>query len=240
MTEIIYGRNCVRECLVAGSRPIEKLLFIDRQDDQLARDRGVSTEFVRAQRMAEIVGHTDHQGVAAWVGAFPYASEEDVLAYNLVLVLDQVQDPHNLGAAARVAEAVGAAVVIPERRAASVTAAVCSASAGAVEHLRIHRARNIADFLQKAKSAEFWVYGLDAEADTAYTTLEYDANCVFVMGSEHKGLRPRVAASCDQLLSIPMSGKVQSLNVSTAAAVVLFEVVRQRPNSHEIRATLKP
>jgi 23S rRNA (guanosine2251-2'-O)-methyltransferase len=146
-----------------------------------------------------------------------------------VIVLDQVQDPHNLGAICRAAEVAGAAgVVIPERRAASVTAAVCRASAGAVEHLPVARVRNVADWLGEAKEAGAWVYGASAEAERPYTDVDWSGRAALVLGSEGSGLRPRVADSCDELIAIPVAGRVASLNASVAAGVIMFEARRQR------------
>ena len=137
-----------------------------------------------------------------------------------------MQDPHNLGAVCRVAEAAGAAgVVIPERRAAEVTPAVCKASAGAVEHLPVARVRNLADWLAAAKEAGAWVYGASADARRAATTSPTGrGRAVLVLGSEGEGIRPRVAAACDELVSLPMDGRVESLNVSTAAAALLYGI----------------
>jgi 23S rRNA (guanosine2251-2'-O)-methyltransferase len=146
-----------------------------------------------------------------------------------VVALDQVQDPQNLGAICRVAETAGAAgVVIPERRAVEVTPAVCRASAGAVEHLRVARVRNLADFLGVARDRGAWVYGAAAEAPDPYTAVDFGGRAVIVLGGEGSGLRPRVRAGCDRLVSIPMAGRTASLNVSAAAAVLLFEARRQR------------
>ena len=147
----------------------------------------------------------------------------------LVVALDQIQDPHNLGAVCRAAEVAGAAgVVIPERRAASVTPAACKASAGAVEHLSVARVKNLADWLGEAKAREAWVYGAAAEAERAYTDVDWSGRAILVLGSEGSGLRPRVAETCDELVSIPVAGSVGSLNASVAAAVILFEARRQR------------
>ena len=146
-----------------------------------------------------------------------------------MVALDQVQDPHNLGAVCRSAEAAGAAgVVICERRAAGVTAAVCKASAGAVEHLAVARVTNLADWLAARQGREAWIHGADADAEQRYDAADLTGPTVLVLGSEGKGIRPRVAAACDQLVSIPVAGKVASLNVSAAAAVLIFEAVRQR------------
>jgi 23S rRNA (guanosine2251-2'-O)-methyltransferase len=147
----------------------------------------------------------------------------------LIVALDQVQDPRNLGAVCRSAEAAGAAgVVIPSRRAAAVTAVTAKASAGAIEHLAVARVTNLADWLGVAKEAGAWVYGAQAGADTPHTSADLTGKVVLVLGSEGGGLRRRVAESCDLLVSIPIRGRVESLNVSAAAAVLLFEAARQR------------
>ncbi|HEY7121428.1 MAG TPA: 23S rRNA (guanosine(2251)-2'-O)-methyltransferase RlmB [Solirubrobacterales bacterium] len=184
-----------------------------------------------AEELERLCGSPDHQGVVAEVDPYRYADPGTLLAPDdaLVVVLDQVQDPHNLGAVCRAAEVAGASgVVIPERRAASVTPAVCKASAGAVEHLPVGRVRNIADWLGEATAAGAWVYGAAAEANRAYTDVDWSGRAVLVLGSEGSGLRPRVAESCDELISIPVAGRVESLNASVAAAVILFEARRQR------------
>jgi 23S rRNA (guanosine2251-2'-O)-methyltransferase len=147
----------------------------------------------------------------------------------LVLALDQVQDPQNFGAICRSAECAGATgVVVPSRGAALVTGAVSRASAGAVEHLAVARVTNLANYLRDAKQAGAWVYGAEAGAERLYTQPDYSGRLVFVLGSEGKGLRPRVRDSCDALVSLPVRGRIASLNVSAAAAALLYEVVRQR------------
>ena len=213
--ERIYGRRPVAEA-ERGRRRVHRIW------------RAPETP---AEELERLCGSPDHQGVVAEVDPYPYADPGGLLEGDeaLVVVLDQVQDPHNLGAVCRAAEVAGAAgVVIPERRAASVTAAACKASAGAVEHLRVARVRNVADWLAEAKDAGAWVYGASAQADRAYTDVDWTGREVLVLGSEGSGLRPRVADSCDELVSIPVGGRVESLNASVAAAVILFEARRQR------------
>jgi 23S rRNA (guanosine2251-2'-O)-methyltransferase len=169
--------------------------------------------------------------VVAEVDPYPYADPNTLLDVpdGLIVALDQVQDPHNLGAVARSAEAAGATgLLIPTRRAAAVTAAVVKASAGATEHLPIARVPNLAEWLARAKDAGAWVYGADADAPGAYTATDLTGKVVLVLGSEGKGLRRLVAERCDGLISIPVRGRVGSLNVSAAAAALLFEAVRQR------------
>jgi len=184
-----------------------------------------------AGELERLCGSPDHQGVVAEVDPFPYVGASELLRGEgaLLVALDQVQDPRNLGAVARSAEAAGAAgLVIPERRSAEVTAVACKASAGAVEHLRIARVRNLADWLGEAKQAGFWIWGADAEAEQAPWRVDLKGSTVLVLGGEGKGLRPRVASACDGLVALPQRGKVGSLNVSAAAAALLFEAVRQR------------
>jgi 23S rRNA (guanosine2251-2'-O)-methyltransferase len=184
-----------------------------------------------AEEIASRCGSDAHQGVCAEVDPYPYADAAELLATPdpVIVALDEVTDPQNLGAVCRTAEASGAAgVVIPERRSAEVTAAVCKASAGAVEHLPVARVRNLADFLADAKTAGCWCYGAAAGARTPYTAPDWSGGIVVVLGAEGKGLRPRVAAGCDDLVSLPVQGKVSSLNVSAAAAVLLYEILQQR------------
>lgn len=229
---IIYGRNPVREAL-RGRRGVERVWATEkacRSEDWLGGAPAVQA--ADAAEIEERAGSPEHQGVCAQVGPYPYARADGLLEDDdaLVVVLDEVQDPHNLGAVCRVAEAVGAAgVVIPERRSAEVTAATAKASAGAVEHLPVARVRNVADWLAAAKERDAWVYGAAAGPDSVpYGQPDYRGRVVVAMGSEGRGLRPRVAAACDQLVALPQRGKVESLNVSTAAAALLYGILQFR------------
>ena len=182
--------------------------------------------------LERLCGSPDHQGVIAEVDPYPYADPNAMLRRPdaLIVVLDQVQDPRNLGAVCRSAEFAGAAgVVVPERRSAEVTPVVCKTSAGAVEHLDIAHVRNLADWLAEAKEAGFWIWGADADADQAPWSVDLTGPTVLVLGGEGKGIRPRVASACDGLIALPRLGKLDSLNVSAAAATLLFEATRQRP-----------
>ena len=213
--EVIYGKRPVAEA-ERGRRAVHRVWRVPETS---------------AEELERLCGSPDHQGVVAEVDPYPYADPKGVLEADdsLVVALDQVQDPHNLGAVCRAAEVAGASgVVIPERRAASVTAAACKASAGAVEHLAVARVRNLADWLADAQEAGAWVYGADAEAAKAYTDVDWSGRAALVLGSEGKGLRPRVAEACDELISIPARGRVGSLNASVAAAVILFEAAKAR------------
>ena len=181
--------------------------------------------------LERLCGSPDHQGIVAEVDPYPYADPTRLLDGEdaLVVALDQIQDPHNLGAVCRAAEVAGAAgVVIPERRSASVTAATCKSSAGAVEHLPVAKVRNLVDWLVGAKDREAWVYGATADAARRYTDVDWSGRAVLVLGSEGSGLRRRVEETCDELIAIPVTGRIGSLNASVAAAVILFEAGRQR------------
>jgi len=216
-TERIYGRRPVEEA-ERGRRAVHRVW------------RAPETS---PEELEQLCGSPEHQGVVAEVDPYPYVDPDSLFegddGVGLVVVLDQIQDPQNLGAICRSAEVAGAAgVVIAERRAAAITPAACKASAGAVEHLPVARVRNIADWLKQAKQADAWIYGAAAEAARRYTEVDWVGRAVLVMGSEGSGLRTRVASTCDELVSIPVKGRVGSLNASVAAAVILFEAVRQR------------
>lgn len=213
--QVIYGKQPVAEA-ERGRRRVRRLW------------RAPETS---ADELERLCGSPDHQGVVAEVDPYPYADPGALLRIEgaLILALDQVQDPRNLGAVCRSAEVAGAAgVVIPDRRSAEVTAVACKASAGAVEHLKVARVRNLSDWLAEAKEAGFWIWGADASASQAPWDVDLTGPTALVLGGEGKGLRPRVAASCDGLLSLPQRGRIGSLNVSAAATALLFEAVRQR------------
>jgi len=215
MSEIVYGRRPVAEA-GRGRRRVRRVW---------------TSEDTGAGELTRLAGSPDHQGVVAEVDPYPYADPTTLLRPSdaLVVALDQVQDPRNLGAVCRSAEVAGAAgVVVPQRRAAAITPAACKASAGAVEHLRVARVRNLADWLAGAKQSGAWIYGAEAGAATAHTDADLSGRAVIVLGSEGAGLRRRVAEACDLLVSIPSRGRVSTLNVSSAAAVLLFEAMRQR------------
>jgi 23S rRNA (guanosine2251-2'-O)-methyltransferase len=228
---IVYGRNPVREAL-RGPRDVTRVWASKNatREPWLA-DRARLVTTASAEQIELECGSPDHQGVCAQVSAFVYADAGELLARPdaLLVALDQVQDPQNLGAICRTAECAGATgLIIPERRAADVTPAVCKASAGAVEHLPIAQVRNLADFLTAAKAARAWCYGADAGGQTPYDEVDFAGPAVLVLGSEGQGLRPRVAASCDALISLPLRGKVESLSVSAAAAVLLYAASASR------------
>ena len=235
---ILYGRNPVREALRGGraASVVEVWATPGAAREPWLADAPIST--VAADEIERRCGSSAHQGICAEAGAYHYAGVEELLSREspLLVALDQVQDPQNLGSICRTAECAGASgVVIPERRAAEVTPAVCKASAGAVEHLRVARVRNMADFLADARGAGCWCYGASADGEPGgrgpvpYDRPDYGgAGVVLVLGSEGSGLRPRVAKACDELISLPLLGRVESLGVSAAAAAILYEILQSR------------
>lgn len=228
---ILYGRNPVREALRAGRRTFGQVWATERaieREPWLAQAGARATSAAEIERRAE---SPDHQGVCAEAGGYPYVSGAELLMPSdpFIVALDELQDPQNLGAIARSAECAGVTgLVICERRAAAVTPAVVKASAGAIEHLRVARVRNMADFLGHAKEAGAWCYGADGAGDTAYDAPDYTGGVVLVMGAEGSGLRPRVAKSCDALVALPLRGRTESLNASAAAAVLMYEILQRR------------
>ena len=237
----IYGINAVSEALKARGRAFEWVgMAKERHDLRLqrliedCRRLAVPVRFLQRAELDRMAGNAAHQGVVAVTSAKQYSDLDDVVGakrgqYSLVVVLDGVEDPHNLGAILRTADAAGAdGIVIPERRAASVTGTVTKASAGASEHLPIAKVTNIARTVEELKERNIWTVGLDERGSQPYDALDYNMDCALVLGAEGKGLHDLVKRKCDFLVSIPMLGKVSSLNVSVAAAVVLYEIVRQR------------
>lgn len=237
----LYGIRALREALRSRARPILRLCVI-RKDAQfaelvrLAREAGVPVQVEPRAALDRLVPSGKHQGALAVVGAKAYVEVEDILACArerreppCVVVLDGIEDPHNLGAVLRSAEAAGAhGVCIPERRSAGLTGTVAKTSGGAVEYVRIACVPNLSRLIEQLQDSGLWVYGLDAAAPKGYTELDFQGPCAMVFGAEGTGIRPGVLAKCDERAAIPMRGKVGSLNVSAAAAVVLFEMVRQR------------
>jgi 23S rRNA (guanosine2251-2'-O)-methyltransferase len=240
---ILYGANAVLEAL-RGRRRVRRVWAADDSLVAAARDLDAPepVKVVAAAELERLSGSPQHQGLVCEAEPYPYADATQLLNSGnaLVVALDQVQDPQNLGAVCRSAEAAGATgVAVPRHRSAEVTPAVCKASAGAVEHLAVARVRNLADFLGDAKRAGCWCYGADATASVPYDGPDFSGGVVVVLGSEGRGLRPRVASACDELLAIPLRGRIGSLNVSAAAAVLLYEIVQQRENGGQDSITVR-
>jgi 23S rRNA (guanosine2251-2'-O)-methyltransferase len=232
---ILSGIHPVAEALRAGN-PLERVLVAQgaggprvQEIIDLARRASIPVRFEPRSGLDRLAGSSAHQGVVALTAARKYADLDAAGASELLVVLDGVEDPHNLGAIIRTAHAAGAgSVIIPERRAAGLTDVVAKAAAGALEHLPVVRVTNINRALEDLKERGFWIYGLDERADDDYSRTDYASPAAFVLGGEGKGLHDQVRKRCDLLVRIPMAGKISSLNVSVAAGVVLFEWKRRR------------
>ena len=237
------GIHAVREALEAGSTFDRILIAKGRQDSrveqivQLARERGVTVRFEDRSQLDRVANTRDHQGVVAIAAARATTTLEDILELanqskgqaGLIVLLDGVEDPHNLGAVIRTALAAGAhGVIIPERRAAGLTDTVARASAGALAHLPVAKVTNLARSMEELKEAGYWLVGLDEAGEKSYTDVDYTSPTGIVMGSEGKGLHELTRKRCDFVVSLPTTGPVRSLNVSVATGVVLFEAIRQR------------
>jgi 23S rRNA (guanosine2251-2'-O)-methyltransferase len=236
----IYGVGPVLEALRAGARRIERIVIADgaghhrlREVMESARKSGIPVRREPRAALDRLAGSQNHQGVIAIIAAAGYVDADDLIASasaaSIFILLDGVEDPHNLGAIIRTAECAGAsAVIIPERRAAHLTDAVVKASAGATEYMRVARVTNLATFIDVIKEKGFWVVGVEAAARTPYTDYDYTGPLALVLGGEGQGLHRLVRDKCDLTLSVPMRGRISSLNVSVTAGIVLFEAIRKR------------
>lgn len=239
--EFITGRRAVMEAL-RGDRPINKLLVQENSSGgglgellARARENGVVIQQVPKAKLDEVATNRSHQGVLAYVAAKPYVELEDLIARaktsypGLLVVLDGVEDPHNLGSILRSVDGVGAAgVIIPKRRAVPLTGTVSKASAGALEHVDVARVPNIVQALQRLKKEGFWIVGATGGAKQLYTEVDMTGNIVLVVGNEGAGLARLTEQTCDLLVKLPMHGQVNSLNAGVAAGILLYEVTRQR------------
>ena len=232
---LLIGIHPIREALLA-ERPIDRILISKgaasarlQEIIDLARKRSVPVRFEPRNTLDRAANNQPHQGVIAYAAATQYAPVEDVISKaKLLVILDGIEDPHNLGAIARTALAAGAdAILIPERRAAGLTDTVAKAAAGALEYLPVVRIANVTRTLEELKEKRYWIYGLDERGENDYDKVEYTAPTAIVLGSEGKGLHQLVKQHCDFLVRIPLAGKISSLNVSVAAGVVLFDWKRR-------------
>ena len=241
MSDIIYGRNSVREALLAG-RSLNKILIADgtsRRDIEdiieLARAQGVVYQFADRRNLDQMV-REKHQGIIAVGAAHQYVELSDILTITqesvsppFLAVLDGIQDPHNLGSIIRTADAAGVhGLIIPRRQAVGLTAVVTKASAGTTAHMQVARVANLNQALDTLKDAGLWLIGLEADGEAAFDSVDYTGPGAMVIGSEGKGPRPLVRRHCDEVVKLAIGGHAGSLNASVAAAIVLYEVFRQR------------
>jgi len=239
--EIIFGIHAVEEALAARGRGFEYIAVVPQRSDariqkisQLCRAAGVPVRTMPRDQLTRLARTAGHQGVVAVTAEKRYVEIDHLLANKrgertFLAVLDGVEDPHNLGAIIRSAEGAGVdGLIIPERRASGVTATVVKASAGASEYLPIAKVTNVSRTLEELKDRNIWIVGLDERGPKTYDELDYRMDCALVLGGEGHGLHEQIRKKCDFLVSIPMLGKIASLNVSVAAGVVMFEIARQR------------
>ncbi|MDD2212057.1 MAG: 23S rRNA (guanosine(2251)-2'-O)-methyltransferase RlmB [Clostridia bacterium] len=240
--EFIAGKNPVLEALQAG-RPLSKILLAQglkqssvKEIMSLARTRQIPYQFVARERLDSLVPGNIHQGIVAQAGAKEYVDWEEIVEKALqkgtdpfLVLLDGLEDPRNLGAILRTAEAVGVdGVIIPKHRSVSLTAAVARSSAGAVEYVPVARVPNLPLIMDRLKEKGYWIVGTDSQAEQKYFEADLKGPLAVVLGSEGKGLGKLVKEKCDFLVSIPMLGQVNSLNVSVAGALLFYEIIRQR------------
>src|SRR5581483_5210410 len=243
MSEKIYGRKPVLEAIRSGNRAITHVYLLQGSRDGVldqieshAKARGIPINLETRHRMDTLAGNDNHQGVIAVAENYQYADLQDLLDIAqkknqpaFILLLDEIEDPQNLGAILRSADAAGVhGVVIPKHRAAEVNATVIKASAGAAEHVNTVKITNMNEAIRKLKEANIWVVGTDGEAEKNFYEYDYRQPVALIIGNEGNGLRRLVKENCDELVKIPMAGKMSSLNASVAAAIVMFEVTRQR------------
>ena len=233
--DLVYGRNAARE-LYRGPREVLEVWVTERAAAQIPWLGSGPRPQVKPERgLSEAAGMRDHQGIVAWCEPFRYADAYGLTTHEspLLVCLDQVTDPHNLGAVVRGAEGAGATgVVLPAHGSVRITPAVCRSSAGAVEHLPVAVVPNLARYLADIKGPDLWTYAADPEGAVPMWDADLAGGVALVLGAEGRGVRPLVRRTCDGTIAIPLAGKVGSLNVSVAAAVLLYEARRQRSARH--------
>lgn len=237
-SNIIYGRNAVTEALTAGQE-IDSLLVQKGASlgkiIQLARAKGVVIKEVSDERLTSLTGTPKHGGTAAYLAACEYSSVEEILASAeekgkppFIVIADEIEDPHNLGAIIRTAEAAGAdGIIIPKRRSASLNATVFKTSAGAASWIKVARVSNLVDTINQLKKQNIWIFGMEADG-TPYDKADFSGGVALVVGSEGFGLGRLVRESCDMIVSLPMNGHVNSLNASVSAGIMMYEIIRHR------------
>lgn len=239
----IFGINTVAEAMKAG-RPVQRLLVAEQRNKdrdvqailRMARERGVEVRFAKRDDLNREAPHAQHQGIIAVVAATEYTTLDELLLIPgqrgevpLFAILDGVEDPRNLGAILRTAEAAGVhGVIIPERRAAGLTETVAKTAAGALEYVRVAKVANVVNTIEELKKAGVWVAGAEAGGEQVYWEADFTHPTAFVLGGEDKGVRRLVREHCDYIVSLPLMGRISSLNVSVAAGVLLYEILRQR------------
>ena len=238
---VIAGRNPVTEVIRSG-REVDRLLVAHGQTGgsvaaiiAKCKDRGILVKEVSPSKLDYLTGGANHQGVAVLIATQEYSTVEDILNYAkeknekpFIIVCDEIEDPHNLGAIIRTAEATGVhGIIIPKRRSASLNVTVAKAASGALEYMKVARVTNISNEIERLKSEGIWVFGADMDGED-YSLTDFDCPCALVIGNEGKGIGSLVAKKCDKIVSLPMMGQINSLNASVAAGVLMYAVVKSR------------
>ncbi len=240
-TSIICGRNPVLEAVRSG-REIDRLLIAHGVNGgsitaiiAKCKAKGILIKEISPQKLDYYCGGANHQGVAVMVASQEYSSPEEILELAklknqkpFIIICDEIEDPHNLGAIIRTAEACGVhGIIIPKRRSASLNATVAKSASGALEYMKVARVTNIANTIDFLKEQGVWVFGADMDGED-YSTVDFDIPCAIVIGNEGKGIGALTAKKCDKIVSLPMCGKINSLNASVAAGVLMYEALRKR------------
>lgn len=228
--ELIYGLNPVKEALTSGRRKVYEIMISrERYDDILSMSRGIPVNSLPRNELEKLARTRGHQGIMARVSSYPYESLSDCTTLDVVILLDSVEDPQNLGAIIRTAYALaGAGIIIPEDRSASITPAVVKASAGATEHAMIARVKNLRMAAKELKKAGFWLVGMEAGGRDALDAVPQFDKLALVIGGEDTGVRPVMQKELDIMASIPMKSEFNSLNVAQSAAIALYELMIRR------------
>ena len=226
---IVYGKNVAKE-VISTKKEIKKVILSNNFDNKEILDclKGIKIEYMNKRDM-DYKFSSNNQGIVMEIEDYKYSDIKEVYDKNFIVILDHLEDPHNFGAIIRTCEAAGVdAIIIPKKRSVEINSTVMKVSAGALNNIKIVEVNNLVNAMEKLQDNGFWIYGTDMENSEVYTDVKYDAKTALVIGAEGNGIGRLVREKCDFVVNIPMTGKINSLNASVAAAIVIYEVVRQR------------
>ncbi len=226
---IVYGKNVAKE-VISTKKEIKKVILSNNFDNKEILDglKGIKIEYMNKRDM-DYKYSSNNQGIVMEIEDYKYSDIKEVYDKNFIVILDHLEDPHNFGAIIRTCEAAGVdAIIIPKKRSVEINSTVMKVSAGALNNIKIVEVNNLVNAMEKLQDNGFWIYGTDMENSEVYTDVKYDVKTALVIGAEGNGIGRLVREKCDFVVNIPMTGKINSLNASVAAAIVIYEVVRQR------------
>lgn len=226
---IVYGKNVAKE-VISTKKEIKRVILSNNFDNKEILDglKGIKIEYMNKRDM-DYKFSSNNQGIVMEIEDYKYSDIKEVYDKNFIVILDHLEDPHNFGAIIRTCEAAGVdAIIIPKKRSVEINSTVMKVSAGALNNIKIVEVNNLVNAMEKLQDNGFWIYGTDMENSEVYTDVKYDAKTALVIGAEGNGIGRLVREKCDFVVNIPMTGKINSLNASVAAAIVIYEVVRQR------------